>query len=422
MADDRARVITVKFVRNEYAGMYGGSGLVGQRGLDEFRLFVEGLTTTEGRLAVSAGIFLIALVVMLVAPRLIRWAGVRVRRRFPEGRAANAVDIVGDYVPRTVSGFFLRILQILVFGGAVITLFIVWGQVELAVGALEFVFISLPLFGQLMLSGVIFLFAYIASDLFEQTIRDLSEDANQITDHQQEVVTRLGNLTVFVFAIAAILTLWGLNLSGLLVGAGFLGIVVGMAARQTLGSMVAGFVLMFSRPFTIGDWVELGDQEGIVTEITIMNTRMRNFDGESIVIPNDIVSNHAVINRSEQGHLRLRIEVGVDYETDPDYAEEIITEAIESVESVADSPPPAVIPTRFGDSAVVLEMRFWINRPTPPRKWRATRAVIHRVKQRFDEEGIKIPFPQRELSDRDGQRRPETDLETPPEAGSRTED
>ncbi|MFT4946289.1 MAG: hypothetical protein ACI8TL_000523, partial [Natronomonas sp.] len=58
MADDRARVITVKFVRNEYAGMYGGSGLVGQRGLDEFRLFVEGLTTTEGRLAVSAGIFL----------------------------------------------------------------------------------------------------------------------------------------------------------------------------------------------------------------------------------------------------------------------------------------------------------------------------------------------------------------------------
>lgn len=400
------------------------SEVVGQQRLDEFRIFIEELTTTEGRLAVSAGVFLVAVLVMLVAPRLARWTGRRARQRFPDGRTANAVDIVSDYIPRTVSGFFLRALQITVLGGGIITLLIVWGQVELATSALGYVFVSLPLFGQVVITGVIFLFAYIASDLFEQTIRDLSEDANQITDHQQEVVTRLGNLTVFVFAIAAILTLWGLNLSGLLVGAGFLGIVVGMAARQTLGSMVAGFVLMFSRPFTIGDWVELGDEEGIVTEITIMNTRMRNFDGESIVIPNDIVSNHAVINRSDQGHLRLRIEVGIDYDTDPDYAEEVALEEINAIESVADSPPPAIVPTRFGDSAVILEMRFWINRPTPPRKWRATREVIHNVKQRFDEEGIKIPFPQRELSDRDGQSRvPATEpADSPPEVSSQAED
>lgn len=400
------------------------SEFVGQQRLDEFRLFVEELTTTEGRLAVSAGVFLLALTVMLIAPRLARWTGNRVRQRFPEGRTATAVDVVGEYIPRTASGFFLRLLQITVFGGAVITLLIVWGQVELAVSAVRFVFISLPLFGQLLITGLIFLFAYIASDLFEQTIRDLSEDTNQITDHQQEIVTRVANLSVLVFAIAAVLTLWGLDLSGLLVGAGFLGIVVGMAARQTLGSMVAGFVLMFSRPFTIGDWVEVGNDEGIVTEITIMNTRMRNFDGESIVIPNDIVSNHAVINRSDQGHLRIRIEVGIDYDTDPDYAEEVAIEAIESVDSVADSPPPAVVPTRFGDSAVILEMRFWIDRPMPPRKWRATQAVIHRVKQRFDEEGIKIPFPQRELSDRGGQTQmAETNpADPPPEVSTQAED
>ncbi|WP_336327313.1 mechanosensitive ion channel family protein [Halovenus sp. HT40] len=404
--------------------MIARSEFVGQQRLDEFRLFVEELTTTEGRLAVSAGVFLLALTVVLIAPRLARWTGTRVRQRFPDGRTANAVDLVGEYIPRTVSGFFLRLLQITVFGGAIITLLIIWGQVELAVSAVGFVFVSLPLFGQLLVTGVIFLLAYIASDLFEQAIRDLSEEANQITDHQQEIVTRVANLAVLVFAIAAVLTLWGLDLSGLLVGAGFLGIVVGMAARQTLGSMVAGFVLMFSRPFTIGDWVEVGDEEGIVTEITIMNTRMRNFDGESIVIPNDIVSNHAVINRSDQGHLRLRIEVGIDYESDPAHAEEIAIEAIESVESVADSPPPAVIPTRFGDSAVILEMRFWIDRPTPPRKWRATQEVIHCVKQRFDEEGIKIPFPQRELSDRVGQTRmAETDPADPPaEVSTQTED
>jgi len=399
------------------------AGFVGRQ-FDRFRLLVEKLATTEGRLAVSAGIFLLAITVVIIAPLLVRWVGSRLHRRYPDGRTADAVDVIGEYVPRTLSDFFLRTLQIGVLVGAVIGLFVIWGQVNLAVSAVEYVFISLPVFGQVAITGGIFLFAYIAADLFEQTIRDLGEDANRITDHQQEVLTRMGNLAILVFAIAAVLTLWGLNLSGLLVGAGFLGIVVGMAARQTLGSMVAGFVLMFSRPFTIGDWVEVGENEGIITEITIMNTRMRNFDGESIIIPNDIVSNHAVINRSDQGHLRLSVEVGIDYETDPDYAEEIAIDAIETVDSVAGSPPPAVVPTRFGDSAVILEMRFWIDRPTPPRKWRATRAVIHRVKQRFDEEGIKIPFPQRELSDRDGQARmPATEpADSPPEVGSQAED
>jgi small-conductance mechanosensitive channel len=138
-----------------------------------------------------------------------------------------------------------------------------------------------------------------------------------------------------------------------------------------------------------------------VTDITITNTRLRNFDGESIVIPNDMANNRAVTNRSEQGHLRIRVEVGIDYETDPEHAETVALDAIERIDSVADSPPPDVVPTRFGDSAVVLELRFWIDRPSPPRRWRGTREVIHAVKRRFGEEDIEIPFPQRELSSRD---------------------
>lgn len=404
------------------------SGVAGRGRVNEIRVFLEELATTEGRLVVSAGLFLFALAFVVVTPRIVRWGGKRIRRRFPDGRTANAVDVVSEYIPRTVSGVLLRVLQLSVVGGAVIALMIVWGQVEIALSALSFVFVTLPVFGQVTITGVIFLLAYIASDLFEQTIRDLSEEAEQITDHQQEVVTRVGNLTVFVFAVGATLTLWGLNLSGLLVGAGFLGIVVGMAARQTLGSMIAGFVLMFSRPFTIGDWVEVGEKEGIVTEITIMNTRMRNFDGESIVIPNDIVSNHAVVNRSEQGHLRLRLDVAVDYESDPGRAEEVALEAMSTVDSVAASPPPAAVPTEFGDSAVVLELRFWIDRPTPPRKWRATREVVHSVKQSFDEEGIKIPFPQRELSNRSSRDRMSEDesgvepTESPAEVSTQAED
>jgi small-conductance mechanosensitive channel len=377
------------------------SGFVGQGQFDEFRAFIEELATTEGRLAVSGAILLLTLLVtVLIAPVLLGRVGAGLRDRLPEGRATGAIDLLSEYIPTTIGGFFLRLIQLTLIGTAVIALLVVWGLVDVAIQLLTIVGFSLPLVAQLFLTVLLFLFAYIASDLLGETIQELGEDASRVTDHQQEIVKRMVNLGVLALAVMAALTLWGLNLSGLLVGAGFLGIVVGMAARQTLGSMIAGFVLMFSRPFTIGDWVEIGSHEGIVTNITIMNTRLRNFDGESIVIPNDIASNRAVTNRSEQGHLRLRLEVGIDYETDPDHAERVALEAIESVESVAASPPPDVVPTGFGNSEVVLEMRFWIDRPTPPRKWRTIRGVINSVKSRFEEEDITIPFPQRELSAR----------------------
>jgi small-conductance mechanosensitive channel len=296
------------------------------------------------------------LVGLVVAPLLVRRTAGALRKRAPAGRTTAAVDRLGEYVPTTISGLLLRTLQLGVVLVSAVTLLTVWGLVGVAIDTLTLVGLSIPLLAQ--------------------------------------VVTTLALL------IAGALTVWGVDLSGLLVGAGFLGIVVGLAARQTLGSLIAGFVLMFSRPFTIGDWVEIGEKEGIVTDITIVNTRLENFDGETIVIPNDSVSNRPIVNRSERGHLRIRQDVGIDYASDPDHAADVALDAMTDLKPVADSPPPQVIPKSFGDSAVVLELRFWIERPMPPRKWRAIDAVVRAIKDAFEAEDIKIPFPQQELSGR----------------------
>ncbi|MFC6757396.1 hypothetical protein ACFQER_12885 [Halomicroarcula sp. GCM10025894] len=80
---------------------------------------------------------------------------------------------------------------------------------------------------------------------------------------------------------------------------------------------------------------------------------------------------------------------------------ELAREAMVGVSDVIDSPPPRVVPKSFGDSAVVLELRFWIDHPTPPRKWRAVSAVVRAVKTAFEEENVDIPFPQRTLTMRD---------------------
>jgi len=186
----------------------------------------------------------------------------------------------------------------------------------------------------------------------------------------------------------------------LLVGAGFLGIVVGMAARQTLGSLFAGFVLMFSRPFEIGDWVQIRDHEGTVTDITIINTRMQSLDGETVVIPNDNVSNSTIVNYTDHDRLRLRVEVGVDYGTDVDRARELAREAIGELDRVRPSPRPQVVPTTFGDSAVILEARFWIDQPNAFRRAQVTAEVVEAIKTAYDDAGVPIPFPQRTIGQR----------------------
>jgi len=367
----------------------------------EVRALLERLASTEGRLAVTAAILLAAVVlVILVAPFAVRRLHAALSRRLPSGMMGEAIDRTGEYVPTTLSGVVLRSLQVAVLLFAAISLLVVWGLVDLAVDVLTLLGLSLPILIQVATTFALALVGYVAADVLSQSVNRFARRSDRVTDHQTEIMLRAGNLAIIALVITTALTIWGVNLSGLLVGAGFLGIVVGLAARQTLGSLIAGFVLMFSRPFTIGDWVEIGEDEGIVTDITIVNTRLENFDGERVVIPNDRVANQPITNRSERGHLRIRLDVGIDYQSDPEHAAAVAREVMEEVKLVTDSPPPRVVRKSFGDSAVVLELRFWIDRPMPPRKWGAIDAVVQGVKDSFEAEGIKIPFPQRELSGR----------------------
>jgi small-conductance mechanosensitive channel len=369
--------------------------------VDEARQFLEQLTTWEGRVAATVVLLVLTLVLaMVIVPVILRFLWHSVLGELISDRVTQGFVIVGEYVPTTLGGIVIRSVQFVLLLFAVIALLVLWGLADVAADALVFIGLSIPFLVQIVLTLVLLLLAFVGSDVLEESISRFSQGADRVTEHQEEILLRVGQIGLLLFALMAALTVWQVDLSGLLVGAGFLGIVVGLAARQTLGSLIAGFVLMFSRPFTIGDWVEIGTQQGIVTEITIFNTRLENFDGEFVVLPNDKVSNEAITNRSKKGHLRIKIDVGIDYDSDPEHAKAVAIDAIEDVKLVDPAPPPQVIPKAFGDSAVVLEMRFWIDRPTPPRKWQATAAVVSAVKARFEAEGIKIPFPQRELMGR----------------------
>jgi small-conductance mechanosensitive channel len=367
---------------------------------DAFEQSVRGVTTTEGRIATTAVVVVLTVLLgFVVVPLLTRAASQLSRRKILPADIVAAVDLVNGYIPTTVAVFTARVLQTVVLVAASVALLVTWGEVDLAVTLVRFLVELLPSAGQMLLTVVILLGGYIAADTLSDAFRDLGRESDQLTKHQTEVMVRFGNIAVLVVVVSGLLTLWGLDLSGLLVGAGVLGIVLGLAARQTLGSIFAGTVLLITQPFTVGDWVELGDNEGTVTHITVMYTEIREFDGKLVAIPNDIVSEQPIRNMSHQNILRLRTEVGIDYDSDPEYAEEVALEAIGSVEEVIDGPPPESTTKSFGDSTIVLEFLYWIENPNPRTARRATESVIYAVKRRFEEEGIGMPFPQRRLGD-----------------------
>ncbi|MFB6302141.1 MAG: mechanosensitive ion channel family protein [Haloferacaceae archaeon] len=327
-------------------------------------------------------------------------AVIAVRRAAGRWQEANRTS-EGDGEPSRLR-LFVSGLVTLFTGLGVLALVAVWGLVSPLVNAYADLGLD-AIGGRLVLASVLVVAAYALVDLVRRILDEVIGRRDDVSEHQREILYRLTQVTAYALVGLTVLTLFTNDPSSLLVGAGFLGIVVGMAARQTLGAMLAGFVLMFSRPFEIGDWVVIGDREGIVTGITVVNTRLRTFDGEHVMLPNDEVSSSPIVNRTRQGRLRLEVEVGVDYDADPTAAAEVAHDAITDLDEILSVPRPQVVVKRFGDSAVVLGVRVWIDNPSARRKWRARTAVVAAVHDAFSEADIAIPFPQRELSARDGE-------------------
>jgi small conductance mechanosensitive channel len=293
----------------------------------------------------------------------------------------------------------LSALVTLVTGSGIVLVVMLWDLIQPLARSYRNLGLQ-DLAGRILLAVVILASTYALTDLVGRIIGEFTGTRSSISEHQREIVYRLTQVTLYTLAVLVVVGLFTRDLGSLLVGAGFLGIVVGMAARQTLGAVLAGFVLMFSRPFEIGDWVQIGDREGIVTDITIVTTRIQTFDGEYVMLPNDEVSGQPITNRTRKGRLRIEVEVGIDYDHDPGRAADLAREAVRGLDEVLKVPTPQVVGKRFGDSAIVLGVRVWIDNPSARRMWRARTAVIEAITEAYEEAGIKIPFPQRELMGR----------------------
>lgn len=208
-------------------------------------------------------------------------------------------------------------------------------------------------------------------------------------------------------AVLVALEYLGIRVSPLLAGAGIAGLAISLAAKDTLSNLIAGVLLVVDRPFKVGDRVEVWSAPketatwGDVIEIGLRATKIQTTDNLIVVVPNNEIMRRDIINYTASGpHVRLRIPIGIAYDADTELAKRLILQAIDETPGVRPEPEPVVIVRSFGASAVNLEARLWMENV---RERRAIGdAVTERVKQLFDEHGVEIPYPKRDIYIRGG--------------------
>ena len=211
--------------------------------------------------------------------------------------------------------------------------------------------------------------------------------------------------TILIFVTASILALdvLGLNIMPFVAGAGIAGIAIGFAAKDTLSNVIAGILLIIDRPFEVGDRIEVWSAPansaswGDVLDIGLRATKIRTTDNLVIIIPNNVIMTRDIINYTTiNDEIRVRIPIGIAYDADVKKAKELITKVSLELDWVMREPsPPKVVVRSFGDSAVNLEARVWIREPR--RRMDTISHITDRVKEVFQEEGIEIPYPKRDI-------------------------
>jgi len=218
-------------------------------------------------------------------------------------------------------------------------------------------------------------------------------------------IARFAHYAVLTLGLLLGLKTLQVDLTGLAVVAGILSVGIGFGLQNVASNFISGIILLIERPITVGDYVTVGDTKGIIRAINMRSTEIVTRDNVSIIVPNSEFVSGRVVNWSHgDPRLRLRVAVGVSYSSDVAQVSRVLLEVARTTPDVLADPPPEVQFTRFGESSLDFALEVWI--ADPRHEEPVTSSLHYAIRAAFLDNGVEIPFPQRDLNIRPAERAP----------------
>ena len=207
-------------------------------------------------------------------------------------------------------------------------------------------------------------------------------------------VGSIAYIAMLAFVIVAALGQLGIQTTSFIAILGAAGLAIGLALQGSLANFAAGFLMIIFRPFKVGDFIEAAGVAGVVKDMQIFTTTMKTGDNKTIIIPNAKISGDNIINYSAEENRRVDMTVGVAYDADLSKVRDVLNDIISKDGRILSEPAPLVVVGELADSSVNFIVRVWTKSGD---YWGVMFDANETIKNRFDEAGIGIPFPQRDI-------------------------
>jgi small conductance mechanosensitive channel len=211
------------------------------------------------------------------------------------------------------------------------------------------------------------------------------------------IVGFVGSITyiaLLAFVVVAALGQLGIQTTSFIAILGAAGLAVGLALQGSLANFAAGFLMIIFRPFKVGDFIEGAGVAGVVKEIQIFTTTLKTGDNKTIIIPNSKISGDNITNYSAEENRRVDMTVGVAYDADLSKVRDVLQDIISKDDRILSDPATQIAVAELADSSVNFVVRVWTKNAD---YWGVKFDMTETIKNRFDEAGIGIPFPQRDI-------------------------
>ncbi len=306
-----------------------------------------------------------------------------ISKRYLKKWAAKTKTTLDDLIVDKLRPPFIHIIVLIGLQIAISTLDIEWFWVEPLVRSITVLFIS---YAVVIISEIIVSFLF---DLYKK------KNPTKMIDSLTPLIIKTIRVVLIIVAIIWILSIWDVDITPLLAGAGIASFVIGFAMQDTLKNVFGGISMIMEKSLEVGDRISLDSGEmGIVAEVSIRSTKIRSFNNELLTIPNGRLADSLIKNYTKPDlNLRVVVDFSVVYGSDTDKVKEVVENTISNMKDISSDPPVSAIMVGMADSGLNWQVRFWVD--NQGEAFDKKIEALDKIYKALNQSGIGIPFPTR---------------------------